>query len=95
MNKNNAFSIVSLVCGIAGLAVGWIPYLDYISFLFPIAAIVFGAIAMAGLKRENMPKGMAVAGFVLGIIGVALWVLMFLIALCAMGFAGALVASLV
>ena len=94
MNKNKAFSIVSLVCGIVGL-VGWIPYLEYISFLFPIAAIVFGAIAMAGLKRANMPKGMAVAGFVLGIIGVALWVLMFLIALCAMGFAWALVASLV
>ena len=68
MDKNKTFSIISLCCGIAGFVVWWIPFLEYISVLFPIAAIVFGAISMKGLKKENLRDNMTTTEIVLNML---------------------------
>ncbi|MBY9009946.1 MAG: DUF4190 domain-containing protein [Candidatus Lokiarchaeota archaeon] len=65
------FGILALLCGILGF-VGWllfglIPFdLPYSAFYLPGAAILLGII---GLIVDD-PKGMAIAGLILGIIGI-------------------------
>ncbi len=68
-SQTNGFAIAALICGIAGMC----PLLPFIA---SIAAIVLGAL---GRKKEN-GKGMALAGLIIGIIGVAGWVLYIILA---------------
>ena len=60
----NTFGIIALIFGIIGLCCGWI--LSYIGLVFPVVAIVCGAI---GMKKDDS-AGMSIAGLVLGIISV-------------------------
>ena len=60
-------SIVSLVCGVLGLVIG----------IFPLLAVVFGAIGMKRTKDgSRRGRGMAIAGFVLGLVWALLVVLL-------------------
>jgi len=61
------FGILALICGILGF-VGWLilGMLPYGIFYLPGAAIVLGIV---GLIVDD-PKGMAIAGLILGIIGI-------------------------
>ena len=65
------FGIIGLICGILGFF-GWILFglipivLPYSAFYLPGAAILFGII---GLFADES-KGMAIAGLILGILGV-------------------------
>ena len=87
--KNMA--IVSLVCGIVGIAGGMlgsvIPFISYIMPLCSIAGIVFGALALKNVKAGNCEgneKGLATAGLVLGIVALALDVVAIIcVAVCA------------
>ena len=64
------FGIIALICGILGFF-GWILFgllpinLPFSAFYLPGAAILFGII---GLIADDS-KGMAIAGFILGILG--------------------------
>lgn len=66
-------AITSLVLGIVGFFLAWIPLFGYI---LPILAIVFGAIG----KSEEKRKGMAIAGLTLGILALIIFKLFFWIA---------------
>ncbi|MHA1190740.1 MAG: hypothetical protein ACTSP9_00420 [Promethearchaeota archaeon] len=66
----NTFGIIALIFGIIGLCCGWI--ISYIGIVFPIVAIVCGAI---GIKKDDS-SGMSIAGLVLGIISIMCIVLM-------------------
>lgn len=68
MDIADIFAIVSLSAG--GFA--WIAY--YAFFLFAIAGIVFGVLA---LKRGTSRRGMAIAGIVLGSVALFLWLVLF------------------
>lgn len=77
MENNNAkgYSIAALVCGILGIVGSFIPWVCYFTFVLAILGIVFG---VKGRKlAQPDQKGLATAGFVLGIIGtaIALWAL--------------------
>jgi hypothetical protein len=52
--------VASLICGILG-------------FFSPLSilAIIFGAIGMG--RKDNPKRGMAIAGFVLGVVGFVAW----------------------
>ena len=63
---SNTNGIISLIFGIIGLCCAWLIPIPYVPFLFPIVAIVFGAI---GIKKDDS-NGMSIAGLVLGIISV-------------------------
>lgn len=88
--SSKGMSIAALVCGILGLVGDFIPYLSYFMFVLSILAIVFGAKAKKMAAATNEPTGMATAGLVLGIIGVALGVLGILCVACAACSLGAL-----
>jgi hypothetical protein len=61
-------AIASMVLGICSLVLGWVPILG---FILAVLAVVFGA---RRLKHQE-GRGMAVTGFVTGVVGVFLFVL--------------------
>jgi|GEM_PF-1790698 len=69
-------AVAALILGILSVVLSWIPVAGWIMCLaMGIIAIVLGAL---GRTRQPDKKGMAVAGMILGIIGVAfsiIWVL--------------------
>lgn len=66
--QQNGFGITSLVTGIVGL-----PFMFACGsgIILSVIAIVFGALGMKKAKEGQASRGMAVAGLVLGIVGVA------------------------
>lgn len=92
--QSNSMSIAALICGIVGLVGGWIPYVSYFTLIGSILGIVFGVKGRKENAAAGLPTGMATAGMVLGIVGVALTVLG-IICLCAgLGMLGMAVDSL-
>ena len=75
-DEGKGFSIAALVLGIAGIVGGWFPVIQYFTLVCAILGIIFG---VKGKKMSaavyGKPSGMATAGFVLGIIGVAIAVI--------------------
>ncbi len=56
--------VASLVLGIIGLVVSIIPFLGQYGLVLTVPAVVLGAIGM-----RKLPRGLATAGLVLGLIG--------------------------
>jgi hypothetical protein len=66
--KTNGLAIASLVCGIVAAM--------FASLLIGGLAVVFGAVARRKISRSNgglKGNGMALAGIILGAVGVILW----------------------
>lgn len=64
--KTNTFAIVSLVASIAGLITG-------ITFL---VGIIFGHLSLSQIKKTNEAgRGMAIAGLIIGYVGIALTII--------------------
>ena len=85
MENNNAksYSIAALVCGILGIVGSFIPVVCYFTFVLAILGIVFG---VKGRKlAQPDQKGLATAGFVLGIIGTVIGALGIICVVCAVG----------
>ena len=73
-----ALGIISLIFGLLGLLVGWtleifLPFLPFASFYLPVVAIVCGIVGVCVQEK----KGMAIAGLVLGAVGIVLAFLVF------------------
>lgn len=69
MAKNEAkggsgLAVAALVLGILAIINSFIPFLNVISYVFAILAVIFGII---GIVKKN-GKGMAIAGLVMGIL---------------------------
>ena len=69
--KTSNLAVASLVMGVLGVFGGWL----CCGLIFPLLAIVFGHIAYSQInKHPNIlsGKGMAIAGFILGYVGLFL-----------------------
>lgn len=79
--KTNGKAVPALVLGILAIVI------PYVGFILGIIAIVFGKKAMNEIKvsREG-GHGMAVAGFVMGIIGTALYAIVIFFVILAASF---------
>lgn len=73
-------SIASMVLGIVGIILSC----TGVGIICGLLALIFGGIA---LNKKQGIKGMAIAGIVLGIITLALWVLLFVIMISFMSMA--------
>ena len=82
-NTGKNFSIAALVCGILGIVGSFIPIVSYFTLVLAILGIVFGVKGRKMATPET--KGLATAGFVLGIIGVCFAVIGVICAICAVG----------
>ncbi|MBQ4480830.1 MAG: hypothetical protein IJJ33_08750 [Victivallales bacterium] len=72
--------VASLVIGIIAVILGFIPCVGQFAFIPAVLGIILGAVGIASAKKNNQPKGTAVAGLVLNIIAVAVivaWNLLF------------------
>ena len=92
MQNNNTISIVALICGILGvlaLFFSSMPLITWLLFLAAIAGVVLGAIGMTQSKGAlGKASGMAIAGLILGIVGVCLGFIGVLCASCVCAVAG-------
>ena len=79
--QKNSNAVAGLVLGIVCLALDILP-IPYLSWLSLPAGIVGLILSVKGRKIEYQ-KGMATAGMVLSIIGLALWALVLLCVVCA------------
>jgi len=63
---SRAFAITSLVTGICGVALGWIPFVFVIAAIAAVAAIVFGFLGLRSARRhDGYRRRFALAGLVL------------------------------
>ena len=69
-------AVAGLVLGIVGIVFTFIPGINLIGIIAAIIGIILSAIAM---KQQPEKKGMAVAGLVLSIIALVIWVIAVLI----------------
>lgn len=72
--STSGMSVSSMVLGIVGIVFVWAPFLGVIC---AILGIIFGGIGISQTKKNpNLTgRGMAIAGLVCGIIGIAVWVI--------------------
>ncbi len=77
MGKTHGLAVTSLVLGIIGLVLCWVPLLGQ---LLLIGAIICGVIGLHKIKTDNTleGKGMAIAGIVMGGIGLLISVFAFI-----------------
>ena len=74
-------SIAALVLGIASVVLAFIPIVTWFSLPAGIVGVVLAAMAMKG--AAGMSSGMAIAGLVLSIIGLVIWLIVLLTVGCA------------
>ena len=79
VNKpSEGISIAALVCGIIGIIGGSFDTIRYFALVIAIVGILLGATGLKRAKVNNKPKGLAIAGLVLGIVGAAfclIWII--------------------
>ncbi len=69
----NNVAIVALVLGIISVVVQFLPVVSFAASISGIIAIVTGAVSM----QRTQKKYFALAGIILGVIGIVLWILSF------------------
>ena len=75
-NDGKGMSIAALVLGILGIIGGWFPIICYFTTVCAILGMIFGIIGRKkSIAAYGKASGIATAGLVLGIIGVAFAVL--------------------
>lgn len=64
--KRSGFGVASLVLGIIGICISFIPIVNYLSFVLGLLALIFGIVSL--IKKAS--KGMAIAGLILGVLAI-------------------------
>lgn len=70
--------IASLVIGIVGLIMSFIPCIGTYAFLPVIAGLVLGIIDMKQQKQKKQPHGISVAGIVLNAVALIIIIIMYM-----------------
>lgn len=60
--------VASLVLGILGLIICWIPCVGAYALVPSILGLILGAVGIANAKKTNQGKGLAIAGLVCSIV---------------------------
>ena len=66
----NGLAVAAMVCGIASVVIGWIPFVVAIGLAAAIVAIVLGIVGLRRSRTSGAGSGFAVAGVITGSIGV-------------------------
>lgn len=64
--------IASMVLGILGLLLSFVPCVGMYGLVFTVPGIIFGALGIKKAAKAGTGKGMAIAGLVMGIVGTAI-----------------------
>ncbi len=71
-HETNGIAIAAGVCGIIAVVLCWIPFVDYVSIILGVLAIIFGIIGIRRADAYGSGRGMAVTGIVCGSVGLAI-----------------------
>ena len=73
LQRSNGIGTAAGVLGIITAVLMFVPVVNYVSVLLGIMATIFGGVGIRKANRiPGTPKGMAVTGLVLGIIGIVI-----------------------
>lgn len=75
--KNDGLAITSMILGIVGIVLTFIPGLNFVGIVCGILAIVFGVMSKNKINNSNneiFGLGMAKAGMILGIITIGIFI---------------------
>lgn len=75
--QGNGIATAGLVCGIIAVVLCWVPVIGWI---LAILGIVFGGVGMSRASKGAPNKGQAVAGVVLGIVSLLLYIFLVAVA---------------
>lgn len=65
----NGLAVASMVCGITGLTIGWVPFLGLAGIPTSIVAIVLGIVALRRARLGAPRRGFAITGVITGGLG--------------------------
>ena len=77
--RRGTLAVLALIFGIAAIVISWAPFVNVLSFLLAIAAMVLGAIEIKRIDRGSSSpkgKGFAITGIILGVAAVAIGIAM-------------------
>lgn len=65
-------AIAAGVCGIIAVVLCWIPFVDYLSIVLGVLAVIFGIIGLRRADAYGSGRVMAITGIVCGAVGLAI-----------------------
>jgi hypothetical protein len=77
--KRGTLAVLALIFGIAAIVICWVPFVNYLSLLLAIAAMILGVIELRRIdtgKATVIGRGAAVTGIILGAVAVVLGVVL-------------------
>ncbi len=70
--ETNGIAIAAGVCGIIAVVLCWIPFIDYVSIVLGMLAIIFGILGVRRADAYGSGRGIAITGIVCGSVGLAI-----------------------
>jgi hypothetical protein len=70
--ETNGIAIAAGVCGIIAVVLCWIPFVDYVSIVLGVLAIIFGILGLRRADAYGSGRGMAITGIVCGAVGLTI-----------------------
>lgn len=67
-NSGHGLGVAALVLGILSFVVAFIPCIGFFALFTALIAIVLGAIGLSQASKDNSPKGLMLAGLIIGVI---------------------------
>lgn len=67
-NAGLSWGMVSLIFGITAFLLSIIPCVGVFALLLDVPALIFAFVGLSKAKQNNSPKGLPIAGLILGII---------------------------
>ena len=73
--KRGTLAVLALIFGIAAIVTSWVPFVNYLSLLLAIVAMILGVIELKRIDRgtsSSTGKGFTITGIILGALAVVL-----------------------
>ncbi len=67
---SNGVAVASMVCGITGLTIAWLPFVGVLGAAASVVAVVLGIIGLRRARAGAERRGFAVAGTITGALGI-------------------------
>ena len=77
--KRGTLAVIALIFGIAAISTSWVPFINYLSLLMAIAAMVIGVVELKRIDRgtsSSTGRSFTITGTILGAVAVVLGIVL-------------------
>lgn len=77
--KRGTLAVLALIFGIAAIVTSWVPFVNFLSLLLAIAAMVIGVVELKRIDRgtsSSAGRGFTITGIILGALAVVLGIVL-------------------